>query len=201
MEKFYDLEFQEIHLLSALLATTVTANAQQAPDPRVQDLVRAGKLRAALFLPQFTKNTVIGEIRGDMHLVETARALATRLGVELMLVDYPTPIKAAEGLKVSACDVAFLGIDPSRAADVGFSPPFVELDFTYLVPAGSSIRSVADADRPGVRIAAIRNHASTVTLSRMLKDATLVYADTPDPNLRSAADRTGGRMGISGVCT
>jgi len=180
MEKFYDLEFQEIHLLSALLATTVTANAQQAPDPRVQDLVRAGKLRAALFLPQFTKNTVTGEIRGDMHLVETARAL-TRLGVELMLVDYPTPIKAVEGLKGSACDVAFLGIDPSRAADVGFSPPFVELDFTYLVPAGSSIRSVVDADRPGVRIAAIRNHASTVTLSRMLKDATLVYADTPDP--------------------
>jgi polar amino acid transport system substrate-binding protein len=182
MKKFYDLEFQERSIfLSALLATIVTANAQQAPDPRVQDLVRAGKLRAALFLPQFTKNTVTGEIRGDVHLVETARALATRLGVELMLVDYPTPTKAVEGLKVGACDVGFLGINPSRATDVGFSPPFVELDFTYLVPAGSSIRSVADADRPGIRIAAIRNHASTITLSRMLKHATLVYADTPDP--------------------
>src|ERR1700751_1610754 len=105
--------------------TVVTANAQQAADPRVQDLVRAGKLRAALFLPQFTRNTVTGEIRGDVHLVETARALATRLGVELMLVDYPTPPKAVEGLKVGACDVAFLGINPSRAADVAFSPPFV----------------------------------------------------------------------------
>src|SRR5450759_1118648 len=167
--------------LSALLATIVTANAQQAPDPRVKDLVRAGKVRVALFLPQFTKNPVTGEIRGDVHLVETARALAARLGVELVLVDYPTPTKAVEGLKAGSCDVAFLGIDRSRAAEVGFSPPFAELDYTYLVPAGSSIRSLADADRPGVRIAAIRDHASTLTLSRILKHATLVYADTPDP--------------------
>src|SRR5262245_10057249 len=165
---------------SVLLVTIGTANAQPASDPRVQDLVRAGKVRAALFLPQFTRNTVTGEIRGDVHLVDTARALATRLGVELVLVDYPTPTKAVEGLKDGSCDVAFLGIDPSRAAEVGFSPPFVELDYTYLVPAGSSIRTVVDADQPGVRIGAISNHASTITLIRLLKHATLVYADTPE---------------------
>jgi polar amino acid transport system substrate-binding protein len=167
--------------LAALLGCMVTANAQPAADPRVMDLVQAGRIRVALFLPQFTKNPVTGEIRGDVHLVETARALAARLGVELVLVDYPTPTKALEGLKAGLCDVAFLGNDPSRAAEVGFSPPVVELDYTYLVPAGSSIRSVADADRPEVRIAAIRNHASTLSLSRILKKATLVYADTPDP--------------------
>jgi polar amino acid transport system substrate-binding protein len=49
------------------------------------------------------------------------------------------------------------------------------------VPAGSSIRSVAEVDRPEVRIAAVRNHASTLTLSRILKHATLLYSDTPDP--------------------
>jgi polar amino acid transport system substrate-binding protein len=56
----------------------------------------------------------------------------------------------------------------------------MELDFSYLVPPGSPIRSVADADRPGVRIAAVRNHASTLALSRTLKYAQLVYAETPD---------------------
>jgi polar amino acid transport system substrate-binding protein len=166
--------------VSALLATVISANAQQ-PDPRVQDLARAGKLRAALFLPQFTKNALTGEIRGDVHLVETAQALAARIGIELVLVDYPTPTKAVEGLKAGSCDVAFLGIDPSRATDVSFSHPFVELDYTYLVPAASAIRTLADADQPGVRIAAVRNHASTITLGRLLKRATLVYADTPDP--------------------
>jgi polar amino acid transport system substrate-binding protein len=48
------------------------------------------------------------------------------------------------------------------------------------LPAGSSIRSVADADQPGIRIAAVRNHAATLALSRILKHATLVYADTPE---------------------
>jgi polar amino acid transport system substrate-binding protein len=167
--------------LSALLASIVTANAQQAADPRVMDLVQAGRIRVALFLPQFTKDPVTGEIQGDVHLVETSRALAARLGVELVLVDYPTPTKALEGLKVGLCDVAFVGNDRSRAAEVGFSSPLVELDYTYLVPAGSSIRSVADADRPEVRIAATRNHASTLALSRILKHATLVYAETPAP--------------------
>jgi polar amino acid transport system substrate-binding protein len=166
--------------LPALLATILTANAQQASDPRVADLVQAGKVRVGLFLPQFTKNPVTGEIRGDVHLVETAQALAARLGVELVLVGYQTPTKAVEGLKAGSCDVAFLGIDRTRVADVSFSPPFAELDYTLLVPAGSSIRSVADADQPGIRIAAVRNHAATLALSRILKHATLVFADTPN---------------------
>jgi ABC-type amino acid transport substrate-binding protein len=114
--------------LAALFASIVTANAQQSRDPRVNDLMQAGRVRAALFLPQFTKNPVTGEIRGDVHLVETAQALAARLGVELVLIDYPTPAKAVEGLKAGSCDVAFLGNDRSRAAEVSLSPPFVELD-------------------------------------------------------------------------
>jgi hypothetical protein len=39
-------------LMMVALATVATADAQQATDPRVADLVRAGKLRVALFLPQ-----------------------------------------------------------------------------------------------------------------------------------------------------
>jgi polar amino acid transport system substrate-binding protein len=67
-----------------------------------------------------------------------------------------------------------------RPTEVEFSPPFMQLDFTYLVPSASLIRSVADADQPGVRIASVRHHASTLALSRILKHAELVYAETPD---------------------
>lgn len=160
------------------------ANAQQVSDPRVADLVRAGKVRAAMFLPQFTKDPVTGELRGaagGVVMVALAHALAARLGVEVLLVGHPTPLKATECLKADACDVVLgMGIDRTRETDVDFSSPFMELDFTYLVASGSSIRSVADADRPGVRIAAVRNHASTLALSRILKHAELVYAETPD---------------------
>ena len=40
------------------------AEAQQAADPRVADLVRAGKIRVALHLAQYSKDPVTGELRG-----------------------------------------------------------------------------------------------------------------------------------------
>ena len=74
----------------------------------------------------------------------------------------------------------FLPLD-ARAAGVGdFSNPVFQFDFTLMVPAGSAIAKVADADRPGVRIAAVRNHASTLALSRIVKQAEQVSAETPD---------------------
>jgi polar amino acid transport system substrate-binding protein len=155
----------------------------QRTDPRVADLVQAGQIRAALFLPQYTKDPVTGELLGlgmGFLALEIARAIAARLGVEVLVIEQPTPPKAVECLKASACDVAFLGIEPSRAAEVDFSPPFVQFDYTYLLPAGSAIHSVADADRPGARIVVVRNHASSLALSRMVKHAKLLGAELPD---------------------
>jgi polar amino acid transport system substrate-binding protein len=176
--------FRVLAMVITLSLGANMANAQQVPDPRVADLVRAGKVRGALFLPQFTTDPVTSELRGaagGIVMIALARALAARLGIEILLVGHPTPLKATECLKADACDVALgMGIDRTRETEVDFSPPFMELDFTYLIPSGSSIRSVADADRPGVRIAAVSNHASTLALRRILKHAELVYAETPD---------------------
>ena len=136
-----------------------------------------------LFLPQYTKDSVSGELRGvGAHVVslEVARALAARLGISIQFIGYRTPPEVVECLKTSQCDLGIMGVDPIRAAEVSLSPAFMQFDFTHLVPAGSSIRRVADADRPGVRIAAIRNHASTMALVRMSKHAEFVEAATPD---------------------
>jgi polar amino acid transport system substrate-binding protein len=166
-------------ILAALLASIVTANAQQAPDTRVADLVKAGKIRVGLFPPQYIKDPTTGELKSVW--VETARALAARIRVQLVLLERPSPPKVVECLKAGECDVVFLPFE-ERAANAGdFSSPFIQFEYTLLVPAGSSVHSVADADRTGVRIAAVRNHASTVTLSRKLKQAKLVYAEMPDP--------------------
>ena len=154
-----------------------------AEDPRVADIVQAGRLRVAVFLPQYTKDSATGVLRGigmGFVAIEMGRALAARLGVELLLVENPTPLKAAEGLKTGACDMACLGIDPSRTAELDFSPPVVQFDYTFLVPAGSAVQKVADADRPGVRVAVVSNHASTFALSRIVKHAELIGSDLPD---------------------
>jgi polar amino acid transport system substrate-binding protein len=165
-------------VVSALLAATGTAGAQRASDPRIADLVQSGKVRVGLFLPQYTKNASTGELRGVW--AESARALAARIGIPLVLVEHPTPPEAVACLKAGACDLLFLPFD-DRSASVGdFSPPIFQFDYTLLVPGGSAIRRVADVDRSGIRIAAVRNHASTIELSRILKQAELVYAETPE---------------------
>jgi polar amino acid transport system substrate-binding protein len=165
-------------LLAIAQLAAATAEPQQAADRRVADLARAGKVRVGLFLPQYIKDPATGQLRSVW--VETARAFAGHLGVQLVVVEHATPPEAIACLKAGACDVMFLPLD-ARAAAVGdFSNPIFQFDYTLLVPAGSSIAGIADADRPGIRIAAVRNHASTIELSSQLKQAELVYAETPD---------------------
>lgn len=154
-----------------------TAEAQQPPDLRVADLVRAGKLRVGLFLPQYGKGPAGPP---TTVWVETARGYAERIGIPLVIVEHATPPEAIACLKTGACDQLFLPRD-ARAAEVGdFSHPVFQFDYTLMVPSASPIRNVTDADQPSVRIAAVRNHASTNELVRQIKQAQLVYADTPE---------------------
>jgi polar amino acid transport system substrate-binding protein len=155
------------------------ANSQQAPDPRIADLVSAGKLRAGVGVvaPHWAvKDPQSGELRGVA--VEIARALAARIGVTLIAVEYPSPPAVLDGLKTDAWDVGFLAIDPSRATLVDFSPPYLQIDATYLVPDGSAIQNAANADRQGVRIAVTRNSVEEIVLSRSIKQAELRSVDT-----------------------
>ena len=155
------------------------ANAEaQTSDPRVADLVRAGRVRVGIGLANrgsAIKDPATGELRGIA--ADLARALAARIGVALQPVEYPRPGAVLDGAPTGAWDVAFLVIDPARSALADVSPPYMQSDFSYLLPAASSIRSLADADRPGNRIAVPRGDAVDLTLSRLLKRATLVRVD------------------------
>jgi polar amino acid transport system substrate-binding protein len=167
-----------------LLATVASASAQQPSlDRRVGDIVQAGKIRVGLHLPQFVKDPATGEIQGQgtgKVIVAIAQALGMQLGVKLELVGHPSPPKLIECLQAHGCDAGFLGFVPSRTGDVGFTPPYIMVPFTLMVPASSSIRSIADVDKPGVRIAAVRNHASTLALRRVVKQAAIVDVEIPD---------------------
>jgi polar amino acid transport system substrate-binding protein len=166
-----------------LAALPLAGTPSLAADPRVADLVQAGKIRLAIFLPQYNKDPATGEIRGvgtGFVAVELARALAARIGVELQVLGYPTPLKAVECLKARECDLALMGVEPARVDEVDFTPPVVQFDYTFLAPAGSGIAGSKDADQPGIRIAVVRGHASTMTLTRIVKHAELIGAALPD---------------------
>jgi polar amino acid transport system substrate-binding protein len=166
-----------------LTVMLVSLAKAQVPDTRVTDLVQAGKIRVGVHSIMYTTDSRTGEVKAastGIILLEIARKLGARIGVEVLPIAHPTVPEMLTCVTNGACDVGFMGPDPSRGG-VDFSPPILQLDYTFLVPAGSSIQHIVDADQPGVRVAVVRDHASTLTLSRIFKHARLIYAATPDP--------------------
>jgi polar amino acid transport system substrate-binding protein len=111
--------------------------------------------------------------------MDLARALAQHLAMPMEVVSYESAGRMAEGAKAEAWDVAFLAADPERSADIIFTPPYLQIDTTYLVPAGSNLSNVADVDRQGIRVSVSAKSAYDLFLTRTLKHAELVRAATP----------------------
>ena len=87
---------------------------------------------------------------------------------------FETAGKLGDAVREGVWDVAFLGAEPQRAAEIAFTAAYLEIPATYLVPAGSTIRSVAEVDREGVRIAVADKSAYELWLSRNIKHAKLM---------------------------
>lgn len=153
------------------------------------EILQAGVLRVGV-LPRSPfhsgRDPVTGELRGVP--ADLARELVRRIGVALEFVEYDDPGQVVEMTRASLWDVVLGDDDPGRREVLDFAV-FIENDQTYLVPAESQIQTVADADRPGVRIAVDGGAAADRTLSRILEHATLVRYEPPDSRievLRSA---------------
>jgi polar amino acid transport system substrate-binding protein len=139
----------------------------------MKELTPTGKLRVGVNLSNFllVQRNADGSIRGIVP--DLAQELARRLGTTAELVRYEKVGDVAAGAKAGAWDVAFIGAEPQRAADIDFTAPYVEIEATYLVPAGSPIRSLGEVDRKGVRIAVSDRSAYDLWLSRNIKHAEL----------------------------
>jgi polar amino acid transport system substrate-binding protein len=141
-----------------------------------KELAPKGKLRVAInhgnpVLVQGTPEAPRGVT------IDLARELARRTGLALELVPFAAAGKVFEALKENAWDVAFLAVEPVRAAEISFTAPYVIIEGVYLVPKDSPLKSVADVDKPGVRIGVNRNSAYDLYLTRTLKNAQLVRGE------------------------
>jgi len=147
----------------------------------LQQLAPTGALRAGINLSNFllvTGKSLAGDPEGVAP--DMARAIAERLGVALELVPYKTPGELADAAGSGVWDIGLIGAEPARAEKIAFSPAYVEIEATYLVPAGSPLRTIAEVDRPGIRIAVSARSAYDLWLVRNIKQAQLVHANGID---------------------
>jgi polar amino acid transport system substrate-binding protein len=138
-----------------------------------------GRLRASINLGNpilANKNAQTGQPFGVS--VDLARELAKRLGLELELVVLDAAGKSVEAVKNEQADIGFFAIDPLRGEGIGFTPPYVVIEGSYLVPADSPIQKNDEVDRPGIRVAVGAGSAYDLYLSRTLKHAQIMRAPT-----------------------
>ena len=140
-----------------------------------KDLAPSGKLKIGLNYSNFL--LVIGDdANGEPKGIapDLGRELAKRVGMPFEFVKFDAAGKLFDAVKSAQCDVGFLGAEPQRADEVDFTNAYLEIPVTFLVPAGSPIKTIADVDREGVRIAVSERSAYDLYLSRTLKKAQLV---------------------------
>src|SRR5215510_1000326 len=105
-----------------VIAGGSAALAQGAAPPDVlKELAPTGKLRAAINLG----NAVLAQKGPDGApkgiTVDLSRELARRAGVPVELVPFEAAGKVFEALKSGVWDIAFLAIEPVRAAEIDFT--------------------------------------------------------------------------------
>jgi polar amino acid transport system substrate-binding protein len=119
---------------------------------------------------------------------DMAREIATRLGVGVQYAPFSRPNTLADAAEDGVWDVALIGAEPARARVIAFSPAYVEIEATYLVPLRSPITSLADVDRPGVRIAVLAGSAYDLWLERNIQNAALVRSNAATGAAKLLAD-------------
>jgi polar amino acid transport system substrate-binding protein len=147
----------------------------------ISELAPTGVLRAGINLSNFllvTGKSAAGDPEGVSP--DMARAVAERLGVPVKYVTFKSPGELADQAGRGVWDIGLIGAEPQRAETIAFTAAYAEIVATYLVPAGSSLRTIADVDAPGVRIAVTGRSAYGLWLDRNIKRAELVRSDTID---------------------
>jgi polar amino acid transport system substrate-binding protein len=145
------------------------------------ELAPRGVLRAAINLSNFllvTGRSASGDPQGVAP--DMARAIADRLGVPIVYVPFPKPGELADAAGTDTWDIGLIGAEPARAEKIAFTPAYVEIEATYLVPPDSPLKTIADVDQPGKRIAVTARAAYDLWLERNIKHAELVRSASLD---------------------
>ena len=167
---------------AALIGLMLVASTARADEGAAkQQLASTGNLRVAIAVGPAPsgiyaiKDAATGTYRGVT--IDLSKRLAEKLGVPLVLVPY-LGSGAIQGSAASGLwDVTFMPVDDDRRRIVDFGSPYHLLQSTYLVAPNSALRTLADANAAGVRIAGVKDTATLRASTRASPKATHIELD------------------------
>ena len=166
-------------LTAMLAAAALLAGCATTPPPAPTPQARAalapvGKLRVGVYRGSPT-SLVVDAAGGKAGVAyELGTEFARWLDVPVEIVEYRRIAEVIEAMKAGEVDFTFTNATDARARDVNFTLPMVSLELGYLVAPASSLQTIAELDRPGVRVGVTEGSSSQGTLGRLYRHATLV---------------------------
>ena len=163
-------------LLLALMAALVAMPARADDAAAKKELTPTGKLRVAIAVgPSPSALYAIKDPAGQGYRGVTIRlgtVLAQKLGVPIEFVPYLATGEIQGSATSGAWDVSFMPVDEERKKFVDFGNAYHLLQSTYLVAPGSAIKTVAEANSAGVRIAGAKDTATFRASNKASPNAT-----------------------------
>lgn len=177
--------------VSVLVAAAWTSAADMTP---------TGTLRAVFLGTNPVQGRVdpkTGEVTGPV--ADLTKELARRLGVPHKMIPAADARAVIEHLKSGTADIGFLAYEEARAKEVDFAGGFALMFNSFVVRANSPLQKVADADRPGVSIGAVRGQSQEIYLSANLKQARVKVLETMPPQAELQRLLVGGELDVFGM--
>jgi polar amino acid transport system substrate-binding protein len=147
-----------------------------ANDDTMRQLAPTGKLRVALVIaPEKSIFFVVkdADARPQGVTADIAATLANKLNLSIEYVLFANSGLATDALESGVVDVSFMPVDEERKQRVAFGPNYVFGESTYMVTAVLPAKTVADVDRPGVRVIGIANTTTIRAAARTLKNTSI----------------------------
>ena len=169
--------FQSCGML--LVAAIAAGGASAQENTAVKELIPRGKLRVGVvFAPAASAFFVVKDASGEPHgvTVDLAIELAKKLGVPVEFMLAANSGLVTDATESGAVDVGFMPVDEERKKRVDFGPAYFMIESTYLASAASGIKTVAEVDRPNVRVVGIANTTTIRAATRSLKNTTISAA-------------------------
>src|SRR5512139_1399853 len=171
--------------------TTPDDLKQLAPTGTLRGGVVAAPAASAFFAIKIGN----GDVKGVT--VDLIRGFANALKLPLTLQVYDNSGQLTDAVAKGDCDLAFMPQDAERAKHVDFGPAYYFIESTYLVPAGSKIKSIHEVNRPGVRIIAISNTTTARSARRTAPNASVEEVPSVDKMTEMARSGQGDAFALS----
>ena len=165
----------------------------------IKQLAPAGRLRGGVVTaPAESVFFATQDDKGPHGVtIDLLRFFADRLELPLDLNIFPNSGEATDAVSSGACDVAFMPRDAAREARLAFGPAYFNIQSTYLVLSGSTIRTVEEVNRQAVRIVAIANTTTMRSARRTAPLASVREVPSVDEMMRLAAAGEGDAFALS----